>query len=113
MRPARLTRVPTLGCVQVQVVYFEGCPHADEARRRLVEILGDDSMLEMRCVADADEAEREHLHGSPTTIDGIDPFVAPGVAPSVGWSCRLYDTESGPAGVPSLAQFCAALKLAS
>ena len=95
-------------------MYFEGCPHADEARRRLVEILGDDSMVEMRCVADVDEAEREHLHGSPTIlIDGIDPFIAPGVAPAVSWSCRLYNTESGPAGVPSLALLRSALKLAS
>jgi hypothetical protein len=100
--------------VQIRVVYFEGCPHADEARRRLLEVLGDGSAIEMRCVADASEAEREHLHGSPTIlIDGIDPFIAQGAAPTASWSCRLYDTETGPAGVPSLAQLRAALHRAA
>ena len=83
---------------------------ADEARRRLAEVLGDDSTVEMRCVADAGDAEREHLNGSPTIlIDGIDPF---GVAPTASWSCRLFDTESGPAGVPSLTQLRTALQRA-
>lgn len=97
--------------MQTLVVYFEGCPHAEEARRRLVEVLGEDSLVEMRCVADAGDAEREHLHGSPTIlIDGVDPFIAQGVAPLASWSCRLYDTESGPAGVPSVAQLRTALQ---
>lgn len=99
--------------MQIRVVYFEGCPHADEARRRLVEVLGADGAVEMRCVADAAEAEREQLHGSPTIlIDGIDPFIPQGVAPMASWSCRLFDTESGPAGVPSLAQLRTALQRA-
>lgn len=103
----------TIDQVQVRLVYFEGCPNADEARRRLVEVLGDDSTLEMRCVSDLEEAEREHMHGSPTIlIDGIDAFITFGVESAVSWSCRLYETESGPAGVPSLTQLRAAVALA-
>jgi hypothetical protein len=47
--------------------------------------------------------------GSPTfTINGLDLFAA-AAAPS-GVSCRLYQTATGPAGVPSVAELVAALR---
>jgi hypothetical protein len=50
------------------------------------------------------EAAEEHgFRGSPTVlIDGVDPF-ADNDAP-VGLSCRMYVTERGLAGTPSIDQ---------
>lgn len=56
-----------------------------------------------------EDAERRHFRGSPTIlIEGEDPF-ADDDAP-VGLSCRIYQTETGPAGAPSVRQLTDALR---
>lgn len=88
--------------MNVELVYFEGCPHADTAYEQLTDATAGrpDIRLTRRLVATPDEAERHQLHGSPTIlIDGLDPFAEPD-APAT-WACRIYDTETGRAGSPS------------
>ena len=52
----------------------------------------------------------EHAHrGSPTVlVDGVDPFGDD--AGAVGLSCRLYRTDAGLVGAPTVDQLVSALR---
>ena len=99
--------------MQVKVLYFDDCPNWSVARRRLYEALGaaglaDRVEVSYQRVETAEEAERVGFRGSPTIlVDGRDPW-AEGAAIS-GLSCRIYRTEHGPDGAPSVAQLAEAL----
>lgn len=87
--------------------YFDGCPNWRTAEARLRETLaglgieGSEMILEK--VSSAEDADRLHFRGSPTIlIDGVDPF-ADEDAP-FGLTCRVYQTEHGFEGAPSIAQ---------
>lgn len=97
----------------VTFLAIDGCPNADLARRRLVEALEtldlDTAIVTFTTVRTTAEAERLRFRGSPSIlIDGIDPF-AEGAAP-VGLSCRMYRTELGIEGAPSVAALADALQ---
>ena len=56
----------------------------------------------------SDEAGRLGMRGSPTIlINGRDPFVA--AAGAAGLSCRLYHSEAGFTGAPTVEQLIEAL----
>lgn len=92
--------------------YFDGCPNWKVARDRAKEALqrlGRPDEIRLEPVETAKEAERLSFRGSPTIlIDDIDPFADAG-APT-GLSCRVYRTEEGLEGSPSVDQLVAALK---
>ncbi len=106
--PLRQTpRGGTIGGVDITLLYFDGCPNwrdADEHLKWALAAAGEGDVVMRRQVVDTvEEAERVGFLGSPTVlIDGRDPFAAPGVAP--GLSCRVYRTETGVAGSPTVAQ---------
>jgi hypothetical protein len=93
----------------VTLLYFDGCPNwqvADERLRVLSSEL--DLTLEHRLVETPEEADEVGFRGSPTIlIDGTDPF-ARGDEPT-GLACRVYQTEDGQQGSPTLEQLRAAL----
>jgi hypothetical protein len=96
--------------VQIQLLYFPGCPHVGMARQVLQEALaqldGAPAVVEIDVTDPSTPAELRGW-GSPTIlIDGRD--VAGGRAS--GACCRLYP-ESGRKGAPSLAAIRAALDL--
>ena len=80
------------------------CPHRTEMLARLEQALamtGTDAEIQERIVADAAEAAETGMHGSPTIlIDGRDPFAIEPVEASL--SCRLYHSEAGMEGAPSM-----------
>ncbi len=87
--------------------YFDGCPNWQLARDRLREALrstsGDDGAVTYEKIETPEQAEQRRFRGSPTIlVDGRDPF-ADEEAP-VGLSCRLFQTEAGVEGAPSVAQ---------
>lgn len=99
--------------MQVTFLSIDGCPNADLARRRLVEALDrldlDPAIVTFSTVHTTEEAEPLRFRGSPSIlIDGIDPF-ADEAAP-VGLSCRIYRTEFGIEGAPSVAALAEALQ---
>ncbi|TQF69208.1 thioredoxin family protein [Rhodococcus spelaei] len=101
--------------MEVEVVYFDGCPNWHTARDRLNEALAAmgraDIAVRLRQVETVDDAEATAFTGSPTVlIDGVDPFAEPGAV--VGLSCRLYRTPDGADGSPTVAQLVAALRQA-
>jgi hypothetical protein len=91
----------------VTLRYFGGCPNWRVADQRLKEALRrrgreNEEILLERVESPAD-AERVRFRGSPTIlIDGADPF-ADEAAP-YGLSCRVYRTERGVEGSPSVEQ---------
>lgn len=92
------------------VLHTEACPHTDLATRRVVEALataGAQATVTSRLVATQADATRWGFAGSPTIlVDGRDAFPATG-RPVL--ACRLYPTEAGMEGAPSVAQLVAAL----
>jgi hypothetical protein len=93
--------------MDVELVYFDGCPHWETAAGRLRQVAGEVGVpVRHRRVREDDDLAG--FGGSPTIlIDGHDPF--PRTGPVDGLSCRLYTTPEGPAGSPTLAQLRAAL----
>jgi len=90
--------------VQIDFLYWDGCPSHPEAMARLEAALaraGVDAQVRRRQVLSDDEARALQFPGSPTIlIDGIDVQDAPVDAP-VALTCRLYRTSDGlPSPVP-------------
>jgi hypothetical protein len=78
------------------VLAVPGCPNASVLEQRLAEALAGMPAVPVtrRVIADADEAARWGMHGSPTLlVNGHDPFAVPGAAPAL--ACRIYPGEAG------------------
>lgn len=98
--------------VRVSLLYFAGCPNwrlADERLRQALARIGrPDTPIEYRTVTTAEQAERLGFRGSPTVvINARDPFLDRDAR--VGLSCRVYRTDEGLAGAPTVEQLVAAL----
>ena len=97
----------------ISLLYFDGCPNwqvADERlRAALVAVGRPDDAVEHVLVSTPEEAEAAQFRGSPTVlVDGRDPFADPDA--SVGLACRLYRTDEGLAGSPTVEQLVAVLR---
>jgi hypothetical protein len=84
--------------MQVELLWWEGCPSTDEALAELREemtALGlDPERIEMREVDTETEAERQEFIGSPTIrVDGRD--VKPPADEPTGLTCRVYRLRDG------------------
>ena len=103
----------TAGVVPVSLQFFDGCPNwrvADERLRQALARAGrPDTPIEYRTITTPEQAEELRFRGSPTVlVDGRDPFLdhdAP-----VGLSCRVYRTDGGLAGSPTVEQLVEALR---
>lgn len=96
----------------VELLYLEGCPHWEVAEQRVLRALRqlgrEERVLSVK-VTTVEQAELLGFRGSPTIlIGGEDPF--PDQDLPVGLSCRLYCTQEGVAGVPSIDQLVGALR---
>jgi len=93
--------------------YFDGCPHWRTAEERLRQALATSGQTDVevtyRKVTSPEEAERLSFRGSPTIlVGGRDPNASES-AP-VGFACRIYQTEAGAEGAPSVAQLSRAVR---
>lgn len=97
--------------MDIEILYVADCPNAGLARERLdaaLQASGLDAEVQETEVADAETAERVGMRGSPTiVIDGRD--AVPSAAPVGSLSCRLYATDAGTQGAPTVDQLVAAL----
>jgi len=94
--------------MNVTLQYFDGCPNWRIADTRLREILGPNAGIEYRLIESQEDAEQLGFRGSPTVlVDGLDPFAT--ADQPVGLACRVYLTDAGREGAPSIDQLRDAL----
>lgn len=91
--------------IRITLRYFDGCPNWETTDRRLAILIEEDwdATIEYDLI-DCDEVAVERdFGGSPTVlVDGVDPF--PGGSTQPGLACRMYDTDMGAAGSPTIDQ---------
>jgi hypothetical protein len=96
----------------VEVLSFQGCANRQQALdlvRRVAGELGLEPEIRTVDVPDLDAAERQRFLGSPTIrVDGRD--IEPGAEARTEYvqACRIYQTATGPRGLPDEAWLRAA-----
>lgn len=91
--------------MEITIQYFDDCPNWKIAAEHLTTLVdhGLDATIEYELIDTHELAVARDFHGSPTVlIDGVDPFANDNTP--VGLACRVYQTEDGYAGSPSLNQ---------
>lgn len=91
--------------MKVTLQYFEGCPNWKTTFAYLSTLVdeGFDVDLGHELIDSYEAAVARGFRGSPTVlIEGVDPFADEEARD--GLACRIYRTEDGIAGSPSLAQ---------
>lgn len=99
--------------MRVSLLYFDDCPNWRVADARLTEALRlsgrPGQIVERLRITTHEEARAAHFRGSPTIlIDGEDPFAGDGTG-AFGLTCRVYPTDEGLAGSPTVDALTAAL----
>ena len=103
------------GGLQIEVLVVSDCPNRlsalDRLRTALDTLGGPPVTITERTIDDPAAAQAAGMHGSPTIrVNGQDPFARPDATPSV--SCRLYPSDHGLDGAPSVDELVAALSVA-
>lgn len=98
--------------MDVQLLYFDGCPHwafAEERLRSALASIGrDDETIQRVLVEAPEDSERLGFIGSPTILrDGRDPFATGNEQPAL--ACRVFTTPDGRTGSPTVPQLAEAL----
>lgn len=90
--------------MRVTLQYFDGCPNWKTTDAHLWRLSPEhDIEIDHELIDSIERAEEAQFRGSPTVlIEGVDPF-ADDEAP-VGLACRIYQTDDGPSGSPTLRQ---------
>ena len=101
--------------MEITLQYFDDCANwqtTDGYLKTLIDEHSLDAKVRYQLIDTPEAAAEQGFRGSPTVlVDGRDPF-ADRDAP-IGLACRIYQTETGPAGSPSLAQLERALHAGS
>jgi len=102
--------------VKITIQFIDGCPHLELAERRLRQALADigreDVQITQQRIDSPEDAQRLDFHGSPTfLVNGRDPFAGGEAPASLG--CRVYQTEEGIQGAPSVPQLRHVLRSSS
>lgn len=98
--------------VRIDLLFVEGCPNRDLARRNIDAALARAALVDVvvheRQVDTEEVARTLGMGGSPTIlVDGRDPFAEPGTVASL--SCRLYRSRDAVSGAPSAEDLTAVL----
>ena len=99
--------------MRVEILRISECPNWVEAGTRveaaLAELGRGDVEVTYRLLTDSVQAAAVPFAGSPTILlDGVDAFPSGGRTTDL--ACRVYRSETGFAGVPSVAQLVEAIK---
>ncbi len=101
--------------MDVQLLWFSGCPNWQETDARLREALalaGVDADVVLVEVTTPEDADRLRFRGSPTVlVDGVDPFARE--SDPVGLACRMFRTPEGLRGAPTVEQLVDVLRRAA
>lgn len=91
--------------IRITLQYFDGCPNWEATHQVLSELVAEgwDTTVEKELIDSYEKARDRGFTGSPTVlVNGVDPFADDAAPP--GLACRRYQTETGPAGSPSIRQ---------
>ncbi|HZD22312.1 MAG TPA: thioredoxin family protein [Acidimicrobiia bacterium] len=91
--------------IEITLQYFDGCPNWQTTDRYMATLIAEglDVTVDYERIDSHEKAILRGFRGSPTVLlDGVDPFPI-GDAP-IGLACRVYRSETGPAGSPSISQ---------
>jgi hypothetical protein len=92
--------------VKVEFLYFKTCPSYKVALERLSTVLREcniDAQVEMTEVNSTEDAQRLRFLGSPTIrINGLDVERSARERTNYGLTCRMYETNVGLDGSPSI-----------
>lgn len=91
--------------MDVTLQYIDGCPNWETTDRHVATLAaeGMEATIAYELIQSYEVAVERGFGGSPTVlIDGVDPFADQNHV--VGLTCRIYGTEFGPAGSPTLDQ---------
>ncbi|WP_072690076.1 alkylmercury lyase [Rhodococcus marinonascens] len=99
--------------MKVEILYFDGCPNwqqaGDRVRAASVAAGLPDVEIGYRRIGTDAEAAASPFAGSPTILlDGTDAF--DDAMPVSDFACRVYPTEAGLAGLPTIEQLAEALR---
>lgn len=99
--------------MRVEILHIDECPNWVEAGTRVEAALGElghrDDVVTYRLLTDSAEAAAVPFAGSPTILlDGVDAFPTDGRTSEL--ACRIYRTDTGFAGVPTVAQLVDAIQ---
>src|SRR5215211_1864817 len=89
--------------MQMEILYFDGCPTYLKAEKTLREVLeeGLDAEVDLIAVNTDEEAQELRFAGSPTIrVNGEDLFPVPEPAEYAN-GCRIYTTPQGLRGAPT------------
>jgi DNA-binding transcriptional LysR family regulator len=99
--------------MRITLQYFDGCPNWQITHDHLNDLVteGLDAAIVYELIDSHEMAVSRDFRGSPTVlVEGADPFFdRHGQA---GLACRIYETEAGPAGSPTLDQLRRAIATA-
>ncbi len=89
--------------MKIDVLYFEGCPHATDALKLVKDVLkrlNIEAEVEFVKVNNPEEAEKLRFYGSPSIhINGIDLEEGEENRKPL-FGCRVYQSENGFSGLP-------------
>lgn len=99
--------------MRVEILHIPDCPNFAEAGARVRAALdkaGHPALeIGFRLLTSSEQAAAVPFAGSPTILlDGIDAF--PGNGRTADLACRVYRTETGLAGVPTVEDLVAAIR---
>lgn len=102
-----------MASMKAEILYFDGCPNWIEAANRLraaATLVGRTNIVVAFWRIDSDaEAATTPFAGSPTIlIDGTDAFHSAVLVDQL--TCRVYHTEAGLSGLPTVDQLADALR---
>jgi len=100
--------------MEIELLYFEGCPNHKRALRVIKEVLDEEGLnvpVKTRKVKNVEEAVQMRFLGSPTVrVDGRDVEKEARKSLDFGMKCRIYRVESGIQGYPSRRMIREAIK---
>ena len=86
--------------IQIEVLFFEGCPNpprAVELAHEVVAAMGVEARIVERTVKDGEDAVRHRFPGSPTIrVEGVDVEPQANTLAAPVFGCRLYGREGVP-----------------
>lgn len=98
--------------IDIELRYIDSCPNREVAEARLKEAIaaeGIEEAISYTLVSSIEDAQRMGFVGSPSIlVNGVDPFAPESAQPC--FACRVFATEDGPQGSPTVSEIRKALR---